>query len=53
MLYKLKKINKTMMKEMFFSFLNDIDVEQNLNEFWEKFYAKETKKFDFRIFPYG
>ena len=29
--YKLKKIDKTMMKEIFFSFLKDIDVQKNLS----------------------
>lgn len=42
-LYKLKKIDKTMMKETFFSFLKDINVEEYLSEFWTK-HEKNIKK---------
>jgi len=35
-LYKIKKITKTEMKESFFAFLKDIDVKKSLKEFWKK-----------------
>lgn len=46
--YKLKKIDKTMMKEIFFSFLKDIDVQKNLSEFWTK-HEKNIKKWYLNI----
>ena len=39
-LYKFNKISKTEMKEKFFVFLNDLNIDNILNEFWEK---KKTK----------
>ena len=43
--YKLKKSSKTEMKEVFFSFLKDInDVDKVLNEFWE-IHKKNIKDF--------
>ncbi len=35
-LYKLKKIDKNKMKEIYFSFLNDIDAKNCVKEFWNK-----------------
>ena len=34
--YKFKKIDKTKMKEIFFSFLQDIKVDETVNKFWDK-----------------
>lgn len=43
--YKFKKISKTKMKEIFFSFLKDIDnIDKVLNEFW-KSHEKNIKDF--------
>lgn len=39
-LYRLKKINKTELKEFFFSFLNGVDAENLIQEFWNQNYQK-------------
>ena len=45
-LYKFKKIDKTALKERFFSFLSGIDAEKLLGEFWDK---NEKKIFDYYL----
>lgn len=55
-LYKLKRIDKTKMKEEFFSFLQDINVESTLDEFWsikekkiKKWYIEQKREDDLII----
>lgn len=54
--YAFKKIDKTQMKERFFCFLNEIDAENLVNEFWEinnikiyKWYTDQMRKDDIII----
>ena len=43
-LYKLKRIDKTKMKEYYFSFLNGIKDKNIVSDFWKKKRLKEERK---------
>lgn len=48
LLFKLKKIDRTEMKENFFCFLKDVDIEKSVESFWKQ--KEESQKIKNRLF---